>query len=105
MENPQVWTAVIGLVGVLLTVLGGVAGALIYLWRKDPAAARNGTIDRLALASTRMAEATLQMNKAHEDFLVQMQRYEERNRSEHEKIMEHFERLADIVAPRGGRSL
>lgn len=100
MSDPIVTVAWLTLIGTCVTAIAGIIGATYYVIRRDPAAARNGTLASLAQASLELKNAAVRMNEAHHEYMAHMETYEQRNRDEHQLIIKQFERLADIIAPR-----
>lgn len=98
MEDPVIIAALITLIGVIGTaIITGLLGGLRYFFKKNPI--RNGLEAHLN-ATVKLTEATLQLNRAHDDFKEFMLRSEDRNRKEHKAILDYIEKLADVIAPR-----
>lgn len=86
-------TAIGGIATATLTMMGSALAALRYLWVRDPAAARNGTLDRLSRSLDKMTDT-------QSAFIKTVDEHDTRSSERHEKMMRYMERLADTIAPR-----
>src|SRR3990167_3912817 len=97
MDNPVVTAALITMIA---TMGSAIIGGMFYLWRKDPAGARNGVMNQVSKALLELAHVTERLNMAHDDYLRIIQEQDKRNREEHTAMMTAIEKLTDLVAPR-----
>lgn len=93
MNDSLVAAALITLIGTCVTAVAGVVMALFYVLKRDPASARNGTIDRHTEATIELRNTLRQINGA----ATEAQR---QNREEHRALIQAFERFTDQIAPR-----
>ena len=94
-----------GLIALIGTLAASFVGGVTYLWRRDPAGARNGVLTGVSTAMLEMAHVTERMNSAHAEYLLMMKEQDRRNREEHQALLRAIERLTDLVAPRKGAGL
>ena len=93
-------TAIGGIIVAALGMTGGALGALKYLWDRDPASARNGTLDRISDSQQAMADALVTVSSTQVEAIKATENHEERADRRHTAQMNVIEKLADTIAPR-----